>query len=360
VDSVLLTVNGRSYRGWTSVRITRGIEAIAGSFDLAVSERWSSQATPWPIVDGDACEVSVEDAPPLITGYIDTRGHSFDATQHGLSAGGRDATGDLVDCSAVLSTWEFANITVPELCAKVAAPFGITVSIQQGLTLSTRVTKLVVNPGDTAFEVIDRACRFIGVLPVSDGRGGLQLTRPDRLARTNTAIVEGENVLAADVQYDSSRRYRTYIVSGQSQGSDELNGASAAAVRATATDETVARAGRVLYIRPEGVVTLASARARAEWEATVRAGRAAKFNVTVQGWRQRDGSLWPFNAMVPVRIPTLGVDTELLITETTFGLSNDEGTTTRFTLMAREAFLPEPVIKKKKEVAGTAPNFLGG
>lgn len=357
---VELTVNGRVYRGWTSIRVTRGLEAIAGSFDLSVSERWSGQNDPWPIVDGDACTVAIAGfVDPVITGYVDVRGHRYDAQAHVLSVSGRDKTADLVDCSAVLSAWEFQHVSVPEFCAKLAKPFGIEVTVQPGLALTDRIEKLVVNPGDTAFDVIDRVCRMVAALPVPDGRGGLQLTRANVTVRTTTALVEGENVIAASVQYDSSRRFRSYIVLGQRAGSNEGFGETVSRIKATASDDNVTRAARVLLIRPEGVVTPKSAAARAQWEAKIRAARSAAFTVTVQGWTQGDGTVWPFNVLAPVRIPTLGVDTELLITQTEFGLSVEDGTTTRLTLMSKDAFLPEPVIAKRSETGGSGLSFLG-
>ena len=223
MSDIRLLVNGREYGGWTSARVTRGIEAVAGSFALDVSERWDGQAEPWPIQEEDECEVRLEGT-TLLKGYVDTRSHAFDATSHSLSVEGRDKTGALVDCSALLSQWEFSKIGVLELCQTVAAPFDITVSLQDGLSdtaittsgastsrrltsgtpgsvgskgksssmkLGQPVVKLTINPGDSPFEVIDRACRMVGVLPVSDGNGGLLLTRAGG-SRATTALIEGE------------------------------------------------------------------------------------------------------------------------------------------------------------------------
>jgi prophage tail gpP-like protein len=360
MPNVQLTVNGRSYAGWTSARVTRSVEAIAGSFSVSVSERWDGAAEPWPIVDGDECTLAL-DGTVLITGYVDTRSHSFAAQSHALSIVGRDKTGDLVDCSAVLSKWEFLQVSVPEFCSQIAAPFGVTVRVQSGLTITEKIAKLTVNPGETAFEVIDRACRMAAVLPIADGRGGLLLTRADLARRTTTALVEGENILSADASADSTRRYRRYIVSGQSAGSDDIYGASAAAIKETAEDLGVPRAARVLLLRPEGAVTRAIAKQRAEWEATVRAARSVPVTVTVQGWQQADGALWPVNALARLKTPRLGIDADLLISEVTYSLSLEAGTTTELKLVRPDAFTPEPVIgkKAKKGSSGSLLESLG-
>lgn len=387
MPDVRLEVNGREYGGWTSVQVSRGIEAIAGSFELEVSERWDGQTAPWPIRDEDACVVSVGGI-PLITGYVDARTHSYDTSSHQLSVSGRDKAGALVDCSAVLTQWEFANTPVLDLCTKLGAPFGVTFSLQDGLrdpAISTKAptttpprhggapasvgsagkssslkigspnAKLAINPGESSFDVIDRACRMVGLLPVSDGLGGVVLTRAGG-ARATTALVEGQNILQATASYDGSKRYRTYIVSGQAAGSDELFGPPAAAVKGEAQDQGVTRASRVLLVRPEGAVTLAFAKQRAAWEATVRRARSVVASVTVQGWHQADGTLWPINALVTLRSPKLGIDGPQLITQTTFALSANSGTTTQLTLVDPNAFIPEPLLID----SGAGGNALGG
>jgi prophage tail gpP-like protein len=389
MPDVRLQVNGREYGGWTSARVTRGIEAIAGSFDLAVSERWDGQAEPWPILEEDDCVVTIGDAlrTAIITGSVDVRSQAFAAATHAFRVTGRDRTGALVDCSAVLGRYEFSKIGVLELCQQLAKPFDITVTLQDGvddtaisttgqaraggapssvgsagksssLKIGSPIARLTINPGDSAFEVIDRACRLVGVLPVSDGAGGLILTRTGG-TRATTVLAEGENILAADVTFDASRRYRRYIVDGQATGTNEHFGTPAAAVRGEGLDLQVRRASRVLLIRPDSAITIKLAAQRAAWEATVRAARSATLTVTVQGWTQRDGSLWPINALVPVHIPRFGITyTDLLITEATYDLSLEGGSTTALSLTRADAFRPEPTIAPKTG-SSSAPAFLG-
>jgi prophage tail gpP-like protein len=354
VPDLRLRVNGREYGGWKAARVTRGIEAISGAFELTVSDRWGGQDTPWPIAEEDECAIVIDGA-PVITGYVDRRSLAYGPEEHSLTVGGRDRTGALVDCSAVLSTWEYLNVPLLTLAKRLAAPFGIAVSLQPGLALPKPLAKLTVDPGDTAFDALERACRMAGVLPVSDGSGGLVLTRTGS-ARATTALVEGQNILGASVDYDASSRFRRYVVMGQHQGTDELSGASAAAVKGEARDPGVRRGARVLLVRAESGVTQEYAKRRAEWDAKVRAARADAVTVTVQGWQQGDGSLWPVNALVPVRSPYLGIDGDLLITQVTYGIG-DGGTIAELSLKRRDAFLPEPVVPTSgswKELAGGA------
>jgi prophage tail gpP-like protein len=204
------------------------------------------------------------------------------------------------------------------------------------------VAKVSVDPGDSAFEALERACRLAGVLAVSDGKGGILLTRAGA-ARASTALVEGQNIKGARFQYDSGGRFARYLVTGQRQGTDDDYGLAAAMVQGSARDATVRRGARVLMVRAEAGVTPAQAASRAQWEATVRAGRATSGRITVPGWTQADGTLWPVNALVAVRSRSLGIDGQLLITEATYRI-DEGGTTTELTVRPPGAYLPEPVV----------------
>ena len=367
---VRLRVNGREYAGWKTVQVTRGIEAIAGGFDLSVSERWNGQTTPWPIVEEDECTLLVGND-VVIIGYVDKREISYGSAEHSLRVSGRDRTGLLVDCSAVLKSWEFQSVPLLTLIQRLCDPFSIKVSLDPsvtgaavtlkvgkgggtvsaggagkhtGLGVPKPPKKFSVDPGESTFEVIDRACRMAGVLPVSDGAGGLLLTRAGT-SRVSTALVEGENILAAHVSYDASARYARYVVRGQQAGDGkDWFGGPIAAVSGEAIDANVRRTERVLLIRPEAGTTREQAQARAGWEAGVRAGRAETVSITVQDWVQSSGALWPINALVYVQAPLLGVDGDLLITQTMMSLDDQGGTTSQLTLKRPDAFLPEPVV----------------
>lgn len=348
---VLLRVNGKEYAGWKSAQVMRGIESAAGSFELTVSEKGVGSAA-WPISKGDECSVLVA-GEVVLTGYVDRRRDTLSAGEHGVSVSGRDRAGDLVDSSVVLKTWEFVRTSVLEVARRVAAPHGISVSFVAGAPVPPVPDKVSVDPGDTAFEVIERACRTASLLAVSDGRGGLVLMRPGS-ARASTAIVEGQNLLSGAAESDDSGRYRRVVVRGQSGGTDLLSGQQAAAVQAFADDANVTRAGRVLLIRPEGAVTAGVAKRRAQWETAVRAARALSLTVSVQGWTQGNGKLWPVNSLVRVVSPTLGVDGEYLIVQATYTLDSS-GTRTELQLREPGAYTPEPIVPKRAK-----KNPLGG
>lgn len=349
-----LTVGGSQYGGWKNVTVRRSMEAICGSYDLGFSDKWAAQASAWPIRPGDECTVQLLGT-TVITGYVDSREVSYGAKQHNLSVSGRDKAADIVDSSAVLGKWQFKNQNVLQICQALAKPFGIPVNLAQGVTIPKPQADFPINPGESAFEAIDRICRLSGMLPISDSMGGILLTVGTTTQRASTPLVEGVNILSASVNVSHESRFNKYIVGGQHSGSDELNGKSAASVQAEAFDNVV-RAGRVLYVRPEGIVTVDAARRRAQWEASVRAARAVEVSVTVQGWAQESGELWPINTLVYLNSPMLDITGEMLIAEVEYGLSDSNGTTTNLSLKRPQAYLPEPPTKGKSKGEGVGSN----
>jgi prophage tail gpP-like protein len=341
-EIVTLLVGGFRYGGWKSVRVTRSIESLAGSFALEVSDRWDGDEAPWAIAEEDPCRVEI-DGNVVIDGYVDKRSLSAAADSRTLAYTGRDRAAALVDNSAVLAKWTFTQMTLADFAATLAKPFGVRVSVQAGLTLP-KVPKIVVSPGDSAYEAINRAASEHGVMLVSDGAGGMLITRSgtDRAA----PLIERKNILAASVDYDGAGRYRRYVIATQAAGTDESSG-DATRIQGEATDEGVRRTDRVLLIRPDKGYTAADADARAHWEARIRAARAETVTVTVQGWKQPSGELWPLNELTHVQASRLiGVDGDMLISQVEHSIG-DGGRITQLRLVRPDAFTPEPTAPVK-------------
>lgn len=345
-NTVTLKVNCHDYHGWKSVQITRSLQTIASYFQLEYTDRWAGQATPLPLFPGQECTVLVYDI-PVITGYIDSINPWFDAASRTMSCAGRDKTADLVDCSAIHNPGEFRNLALDGIVRALVAPFHIDIKIDASVGEPFTVFKL--QPSETVFEAIERAARLRGVLLITDGLGNLILTKPGQ-QRIDTCLVQGKNVLSADCECDFKERYSQYTVKGQQQGFDELLPKQCSQITARATDANVKRY-RPLTILSEAQVNAGNAQTRANWEATVRAARSQVVNITVQGWLQNEKTrqLWEVNQRVSVKLPWLGIESELLITQVTFTL-NASGSTTALQLMHPEAFIPQPQIPESTSI----------
>lgn len=342
-DGVQLLVNGKSYGGWKSIRITLTIKSLSGSFDLEASDRWGDQGVPWPIREEDACRVEL-DGEVVIDGYVGKRSHQITGAQRQLTYSGRDKSGALVDNSAVLKSWTFSSIALDAFARKLCGPFDIPVSVQAGLLLPKRT--YAVHPGDKIHEALQRASAIDGVLFVSDGKGGIVITRSGT-QRIPTTLVEGENILGGSAEWDSDDRFSRYIISSQTNGTDYITGKAITGIHSEASDPGVQRKNRVFYIRPDHGMDAKLAKQRADWEARVRAAKAETVTIIVQGWKQPNGERWPLNKIVTVKAPTsLGVEGDMLIGETQFSVGSG-GHETQLHLVRPDAFMPEPKAEVK-------------
>lgn len=343
-DNVTLIVNGFAYEGFKSGTVTRSIESLAGSFSVDVSDRWDGKAKPWPIRNEDACRVEIG-GETVIDGYIDRTKISASATTRALGYSGKDRAAALVECALLVEgasvndhKWSYRNLDVAQFAAEIAAPHGIRVRVQPGLVLQ-KDPLLVAHPGEKGFEAIKRAAASAGVLVVSDGAGGILVTRAG--TGRAEALIEGFNILSAEFDSDATNRFRRYLISSQIPGADDASG-EATSVQAEATDRDVRRASRVDLIRPDKGYSNADAKRRADWEARIRAALADSVTVTVQGWRQRGGELWPLNALVLVSATTMiGVRGDMLISQVEYSIG-DGGQVTQLHLVRPDAFEPEP------------------
>lgn len=347
-ERVTVVVNRSVYEGWKTVSITRSIEAIAGKFEVTFSDRWSPDAEPWPILPGDHVEVFIG-KDKVIHGNVDEASPSFSAESHELTVRGRDKTADLVDTSLELSPDQFKGLKLDALVRKFIEPYSLELRVQ--VDVGEPFDTFKVQPGEAPFEAISRACRSRAILPTSDEEGRLVLTRAGK-AKASEALIQGENILSASGVFDHSDRFSRYRVKGQERGTDDFSGKDAGQVFAESFDSSVKRF-RPLVIIAGGTPEPKAIRDRAKWEASVRAGRSSRIDVTVQGFRQRDRTLWRENSETRVVSPFLRVDEELLISGLTMRLG--QGRTTSLQLVRKDAFalLPEPEVPSEGDPEST-------
>jgi prophage tail gpP-like protein len=345
-DTLLtLRVGGQIYNGWKSVSVRTAMDQIAGSFDLAITERWPGRPVDWAIPPGEACEISIGDD-VVITGYVDAVDVDYDQASHSLRVTGRDRTGDLVDCSAPSDS--LSGLTFTDIANRVCAPFNI--AVRSTLPAGKKITKASVQNGESVFRVLERLARAEGALLVSDGVGGLLITRAGTGGDSTTVLDFGRNILRASGNKNHTGLFSKITVKGQGSAAEaaqfDLAQASPSGSVERGTTASV-RGSQVARYRPLIIVAESNADAtrcqqRAEWEAGNREARAHTVNITVQGWRQDDGSVWRINQRVRVRCPWLRVDGWLLVAAVEYQLS-DSGSLAVLSLVPDTAFdvLPE-------------------
>lgn len=341
-----LKIDGVFYGGWKSLRVTRSIEQIAGTFDLEITERWPGNPIASPIKPGKRCQLLL-DGEPVITGWVDLVAPDYDSNRHTIRVSGRDKTGDLVDCSAMHKSGQWANVTLLQLARDLLAPYDISVSVAAGVNAGSAFSSFNIQEGETVFECLDRAARMKALLLTSDALGNLVITRAGTL-RSDYALVEGQNIKAARAEFSQKERFSRYQIKGQGRlGADGEQ--EHAAVTGVITDPAITR-HRPLIVLAESHSNNTTLRDRAEWERNVRRGRGARGSITVQGWADLGGALWQPNTLIPVTSPLLWLkDAEpLLIVGCSYSLDEQGGTLTELAIARPESFqLLEGVAQSK-------------
>ncbi len=331
MPEVQLFVGGKCYEGWLSMRLTRSIEQAAAAFTLSFSERWSSERRPVPIDEGDACTVKVR-GKLAVTGYIDDSNITYSATEHTMDVRGRSKAGDLVDCSAVHDSGQWANKGLLQIAKDLCDPYGV--SVFADADVSKPLPQFALEQGEKVFDALERGARMYGCLLTSGSDGSLHFAEAGS-KRTSTVLRLGSNIERGSRRGSWSGRFSKYIVKAQSRGSDQFSGADAATPQATATDPAVSRS-RTLIVLADDQGAGDVLQNRATWERNVRAGRARKLTYIVRGW-ERQGGLWEPNLLVKVEDEILRVDAELLVVSATLILDG-QGARTQLELTEREAY----------------------
>ncbi|MBF8179664.1 phage baseplate assembly protein [Herminiimonas contaminans] len=328
-----LLIDGYFYSGWKSARVEVGIEQASGAFDLSTMDRWQQEQQSWPIYPGNACQILIA-GQQVMNGYVDTARPRISKQAHGIRIVGRDKTMDLIDCSAVHKSGQWKRVKADRIARDICQPFGIEVIVDGDV--GAAFDSFNIEMGERAFATIDRAARMRGMLVTTDGTGKLRLTRAGT-TRATDSLVEGENIIDAELEHSWKERYSEITVKGQGKGDATTFGAKVAHGVASAKDDVINRY-RPLIVIAEQHGSSPTFKQRAEWERNVRRGRSTIANIVVQGWTQKDGSLWRPNTIVSVQTHRLGIDQDLLIARCGYATDEREGSFTHLKVVHPSAF----------------------
>jgi prophage tail gpP-like protein len=341
-DEVSLVIGGQEYTGWNDIRITRSLKDCASSFDIAVSERWAGIAGAWQIQPFDRAVVYI-DGDVVLTGFVESYMPSFDANDHSVRISGRSLTCDLVDCMPDVGTGQFSGYKLDAIASTICGYFGIDVRVE--CDVGDPLPDATIEKTETAFSFLEKLARLRSVLLTDDEEGSLVITQAG-INGSASALVQGQNILAAQATLASNQRFQNYVCLSQTPVAKDGSDAQLQ-IKGTASDPGCPRNRRFAEMA-EHPATQPQADARAKWRAKHNFGISTKASITVQGWRQASapgdasGALWDTNLLVPVISPFLALDRQLLIGGVEFHLDEKDGRRTVLTVVPQDAYTPEP------------------
>lgn len=337
-DDLTLKVNGTSLSGWTSVRVTRGVERMPSDFDISLTERFPDDASIVVAQPGDKCEVLLG-GDVVITGYVNRFVASIDKGSHTIRISGRSKSQDLIDCSAEWASGQISGSNALQVAQKLATPYGISVTATADPGKVIPQFNLII--GESPFDIIERVCRYAGLLAYDRPDGSVVLAQTGS-KKAASGFAQGQNAEVASFQWSDDQQFSEYDVFGLSMNTMFDAGALNTPL-AKVADPNMKRHRLKYFVAESGSAGHDLSVKRAYWEAARRIGRAWRLTIRTDSWRDKAGKLWEPNTLAPVTFPILRLRaTELCIGDVTYR-RDEKGTGAELVMMLPDAFLPQPV-----------------
>lgn len=331
-DDVSLTVGGRQFTGWTGVSITLNEDSIAAGFSLTAPfdpEREDLRTQLRPFAYRMARVFIGNEL--VLKGTIEKIAPTLTADDRSVTITGRSTTGAMVDCSIEGQGSEFRGQSLKTIVTWIGNLFGVTVVDNTADTGEINETR--PEPGETAFDFVNRLAKSKGRLLSADPRGILTISTPSAAPTPVASITEGAHpLLSASADYDGTRRYSKYITYADIDGDPGLKG------QAEDTGVAIYRPTRF-----EADANVDDLTAAAEWQRSLDLVGATRLRVTLAGWRRPDGKLWRNSDVVTAQIPSVMIysDTRFRIAGATLRIDENRGRITELRLVLPEAYTRE-------------------
>jgi prophage tail gpP-like protein len=339
VNELILVVDGKLYKGWKRVAVSRSVEQGPHQFEVEAAPDLDADRGIFAIEDGMAVEIYVDDD-LVTTGYIDDVDVAYDKRSSSVTVRGRSKLGDLVDCSTVGQQVK-AGQTLAGIASKLCAEFGIAVVVDNSADAPANKkfasTDLTLDAGQPIWEFLEELARVRGVMLMSTATGGLLITRSGN-GKAAVALELGGNILAAKGSRSHRSLFSEISVTGQQPAF--ITSDTSATSQSGATEPGDATRYRPFVLFSDSPSDAANCQAQARHRRRIGYGRSRQIIYTVQGWRQTDGgNLWQPNQLVQINDSRNQlINATRLITETRLMMDIRAGRTTEITVMPPEAF----------------------
>ncbi|MFC3074696.1 phage baseplate assembly protein [Shinella pollutisoli] len=367
MTGLTVSIGGGPFTAWTSCEVSRDMEDLSGSFtielrDLRINAALPNSTYAAAILARPGMDATISaDGAPVLVGYVDKVSTSIGEGEARVTITGRDKTGDLVDCDAIGDgkVAEFKNVKLEEAVKRISSPFGLSVNCE--IDTGEPFQRYSIDLSETAHSAIEKGARSRHALILSDGIGGIVITRTGATRAPADLSLPG-NVLSAEGEFDHSGRYSKTIVRGQSERASKERRAAPLDVTAepvsvedreptdgSATERErkgtaatgIAEDGEITRYRP--ITHLArskadqmSARDEADWRMRTARAKGEQLSYTVHGFGV-GGRPWRINELTTVSDVYNGINRDMLISRVEMR-EDDGGRTTTLTVTSPEAF----------------------
>jgi len=364
---ITLEVAGTQYSEFTSANVQMRMDALSNTFSFSAA---TSQNDPLPFKGGDSVRVFVDEE-LVLTGSIEMVSASYDSGNHVVTFDGRDKTGDLLDSSIGSLSDIKAPITLATLCRRVIAHIGSDIEVidlANPKIFSAADDISSPEPGENLFGFLQKYSLKRQVLLSSNADGNLLITSSSGEtidASINHRIGNSggiNNVVRADVSYDSTGRFNLYrsisqlnTSAGSLAGKLSSKSVSDQGSKQQAIDADI-RTGRQMILISEAATSGKGTLDRATWEANMRKARGRVYSPELSGFRDQNGDLWRINTLPQVNDEFADIEARMLVNTVSFSNSGEDGSEkTVIAFVEKDAFtleISEPIESEEKTGGG--------
>lgn len=360
--TIKLEVSGIQYDNFTSASCEIRLDALTNTFSF---EAVAADGLPLPFKGGEACRIIVNDN-VVITGFIEVVDVSYDAGDHAVTVQGRDKTGDLLDSSLDAISDLRSPITLKEIIEKVISNIDSDIEVVDEVNppaFEEAQDIVSPEPGENAFEFIEKYARKRQVLLTSDGDGNVVITdgNPDQVPGSIQHVIgaNDNNVISSSFSFDTTGRYNLYKFASQLNPT-ALNiagsiGLGSIANQSGGASDIDIRTGRQLILISEAPFSDDQNESRSKWEANIRKARGLVYSATVSGYgvdaSDSTSDLWQINKLYQIIDDYLGKVEPMLCNSITFTLDINSGEQTQLSFVDEQAYTLELTKPRTSETA---------
>jgi prophage tail gpP-like protein len=322
---------------WRNIKIRKSLDDICHTLELEIPKDERLNVGKHDKIDVRYENKHIKDSGGrrrVTTVLVDEVTASVDITKHSAIVLGRSPARDIID-----STWSgiLADMTLGQVVKEIGKTFNISCATFP--TNKPDKTEPVYGfswENESPWAKLINEADSQGYILTSNEAGNLYVWAVKSALEEGFHLTEGQNIKTAEWKENGAEQYHTYVVTG---GGETV----------TITDDTC-RSNRILTIDiSDPLIEPKKVERKAETERNRR--RENRTTVAVSGWGLIDRQIkdlgavtsgkeifWVPNILIPVRIPSLGLSRNLLISEVEY-----EATPEAFgcvvTVVNRDAYL---------------------
>lgn len=328
-EQIKVMVDGREFFAWTRVAWRVAFDEACRGFNLTATKELGAKQTHAIFALGRPIQLFANDE-LVVDGYVTRRQPRIDEDSVTIPIIGKSKACDLIDCSALHDTGDFADQTPVEIGNAIAKGIGAQFETDQQLE---KLPRWHLPQGRKIFACVEEMCRDQNLTLTGTAAGNVLITK----AGTNRhagGLYHPGNILSATGDHQDSNRHSKIIVRGQravGYGPDALE------IEAMAADSKVGRY-RPLVIVQKGDTSKDRAKDRAENRRNRAAGNSLRSDVEVQGFRDEGGTIFTPGWLSWTESEELGIAQDMLIESADFAQDSKGGSTCSLGLVDPRAY----------------------